>query len=550
MFASRRFQRFAIIISLTICGLYFLSKQNSAGERKTNTKAQVADFIDTAYAGETPRQKGYDWVFDLLANGKPSVGPLSKYKNDEKAKEKFATDDDFVFSREYLSNLLVIDDLSFRRLKESHATYLASVLEDNHKSFHNELESPSGEGIIFVGGIKFSWLALIGLEQLRLLGCKLPVEVFIGSESDFEEEFCEVILPRYNGRCTYLTKEVGDVSKKLGVDINGYQYKNLAFLVSKFEKILFLDADNVPMRDPTPLFESKVFSKHGLVIWPDAWARTTAPKYYEIAGINVTENIVRGKYKDSVSSAALDILRDVHFHDLEGTLPNPSSESGMILVDKTRHAKTLLLSLYYNIFGPKLYYALFSQGSAGEGDKETFIAAATVLHSDYYQVLQPFKFIGYHDEEKFHSKALGQADPIQDYENFLKGTHLDGLNKLAKGQGYISPKVQFMHLSYPKLVPFALLNDDEIIKPGNKHIRMYLSSTVQAGYDFELRIFEIVTAALCRAYDGPTPISERLIGLKLKEYFHQNPDSFCPQLIEHTKWLQDHPEALKTTPSS
>lgn len=509
------------------------------------SKSIVAEFTDTesvstASVSDTPIQKGYNWVFELISNNNPSVAPLTSYLNGQKAKEKFATDDDFVFSRQYLSDLLQVDDASFKNLKETHSTYLASILEDKHKSFNNELYMPSGEGIIFVGGIKFSWLALIGLEQLRLLGCELPVEVFIGDEGDMEDEFCNEILPKYNARCTFLEDEAGSVTKKLGVTLSGYQYKNLAFLVSKFEKILFLDADNVPMRDPTALFKSKVFTDNGLVIWPDAWARTTSPKFYDIAGINVTDKIVRGSHTNSATD--LDLFKDVSFHDFEGTLPNPTSESGMILVDKTRHTKTLLLSLYYNVFGPKLYYSLMTQGSAGEGDKETFIAAATVLGTSYYQVLQPFKFVGYHRDGVFNSCALGQADPIQDYENFHAGSHINEKNNIVNAKDSKEPKVMFMHLSYPKLVPFSLLHDNEIIKPGNEHIRMYISATQEAGYDFEVRIFEIVTGALCAKYDGPTPISERLVGLKLKEYWGQDPDTFCPKLIEHTKWLQANPE--------
>ncbi|CDR42960.1 CYFA0S10e04258g1_1 [Cyberlindnera fabianii] len=545
-FASRKFQRIGIVIVLVFTGLYFLSHQSSSGfhDRVSQFTGSTPDFLQDEATSSTPQSSpstAYDWVFQLINKSKPSVGQLTEYKDGEKAKEKFATDDDFVFSRKYLSNLLNIDDLSYRRLKEAHASYMADLEIDTHKSFHADDSKPSGEGIVFVGGIKFSWLALIGIEQLRLLGCNLPIEVFIGDEGEYEHEFCEVILPKYNGRCTYLPGEVGDLAEKLDAKISGYQYKNLAFLISKFEKILFLDADNVPLKDPTPLFKSDVFKKHGLVIWPDAWARTTTPKYYEIAGITVTDNIVRGPHKGKTAKD-VNHLEDVTFHDFEGTLPNPSSESGMILVDKTKHCKTLLLSLYYNIFGPKLYYSIFSQGSAGEGDKETFIAAATVLGANYYQVLQPFKFIGYHYDGQFNSKALGQADPIQDYKNFLKGSHLDETNRIVNADSAKEPDIQFMHLSYPKLIPFALLNDNEIIKPGNEHVRMYLSTTEHAGYDFELRIFQIVTGALCKDYTGPTPISEKLIGLKLKEYWGQDPNTFCPQLIEHTNWLKNNPE--------
>ncbi len=542
MAIPKRVQRITIFFGIVLTVLYFTTSKTT----QSSFQAKFADFTGSnldqgVVGGETKHQKGYNWVFKLVNDNIPSVAPLINYKNGEKAKEKFATDDDFVYSKDYLSNLLEFDDVSFRRLKESHKSYLNDILADKHVSFHNDDSKPFGNGIVFVGGIKFSWLAFIGIQQLRTLGCNLPIEVFIGDESEYEEELCEVILPKFNSRCSVLHQEIGDISKKLEAKISGYQYKNLAFLVSKFENILFLDADNVPMRDPTPLFNSKVMKDHGLVIWPDAWARTTHPKYFEIAGVNVTNQIVRGPYKGQ-DPTNFDINKDVSFHDLEITLPNPSSESGMILINKTKHAKTLLLSLYYNVFGPKLYYTLFTQGSAGEGDKETFIAAAFVLGNKFYQVLQPFKFIGHHHKAgEFSSKALGQADPIIDYENSLKGSHLGEHNELIEAPNAKKADVFFMHLSYPKLVPFALLHDEEIIIDG-KHIRMYMSSTEAAGYDFELRIFQIVTAALCKDYKGESPVTDIGIGLKFKEYWGQDPKTFCPQLIEHTKFLKENPE--------
>lgn len=538
----KRVQRLALVLAVIIIVLYFTTSSST----QSSFKAKFADFSGSGLdegvvGGESRNQKGYNWVFKLINDNIPSVAPLTKYRNDEKAKEKFATDDDFVYSKDYLSNLLEFDDASFNKLKDSHKSYLADILADKHVSFHNDYSTPSGSGIVFVGGIKFSWLSFIGIQQLRTLGCELPIEVFIGDENEYEEEFCEVILPKFNARCSVLHKEIGDISKKLDAKISGYQYKNLAFLVSKFENILFLDADNVPMKDPTPLFTSKVMEEHGLIIWPDAWARTTHPKYFEIAGIKVPDQIIRGPYKGQ-DPTNIDINKDVSFHDLENTLPNPSSESGMILINKTKHSKTLLLSLYYNVFGPKLYYTLFTQGSAGEGDKETFIAAAFVLGNKFYQVLQPFKFIGHYAFGEFKSKALGQADPITDYENFLKGSHLGDNNELIEAPNAKKADIFFMHLSYPKLVPFALLNDKEIITDDKKHIRMYMSSTEAAGYDFELRIFQIVTAALCKDFKGESPVTEIGVGLKMKEYWGQDPSTFCTQLIEHTKFLKENPE--------
>ena len=41
------------------------------------------------------------------------------------------------------------------------------------------------------------------------------------------------------------------------------------------------------------IFESDLYKEKNLILWPDAWGRTTNPKFYEIAGVKVKENKVR-----------------------------------------------------------------------------------------------------------------------------------------------------------------------------------------------------------------------------------------------------------------
>ncbi|GMF65764.1 unnamed protein product [[Candida] boidinii] len=198
---------------------------------------------------------------------------------------------------------------------------------------------------------------------------------------------------------------------------------------------------------------------------------------------------IRGSYSEE-KLAHGDLLKDFNFHDFKGTIPNPTSESGMVMVNKIEHAETLLLILYYNIYGPDFYYPMITQGGAGEGDKDTFIAAAYALNKKVYQVKQGMSFIGYH-EDGFHSKALGQWDPTTPRE----------LNTDDKGE------VLFMHCSYPKLYPTQL--EGELIKNKKdenedekevQHRRMYVGENANSRYDFELELFEIMTQLICKDY--------------------------------------------------
>ena len=69
------------------------------------------------------------------------------------------------------------------------------------------------------------------------------------------------------------------------------------------------------------------------------------------------------------------------------------------------------MTLYYNIFGPEIYYKLFSLGALGEGDKDTFAAAALACGEKYYQVASSIRTLGYFDTTPgggFHGIAMAQ----------------------------------------------------------------------------------------------------------------------------------------------
>lgn len=485
-------------------------------------------------------------------------GIKDKYTS-EKAKEKFSTDDNFLFGKEYLENVLDIPQATFKELKDSHKRYVDEHIPkmlQRVKTFGSlapsdkEWESYKGSsGYIIVGGGRFTWLSFLVIKQLRATGAKLPVEMFIATESDYEKEFCEKVLPKYNARCNVFDYKLADDLKKR-FDIGGYQYKMLALLSSKFENVLYLDSDNFPTRNVDYLFESDLYKENNLLLWPDAWARTTNPKYYEIAGVPVKENKLRySKYdekqaggKDKLKPLSEYTFKDSWYHDFEGTLPDPTSETGMFMVNKSSHLKTLLLCLYYNVFGPQYYYPLLTQGSAGEGDKETFIAAAHVMKEPWYQCARQFKWTGYVSkvDNKFTSKALAHYDPVQ-----------------AQDTSRQDVDIIFMHLSYPKFYPNWLADNHDLVYANtDEHIRMYSSINKNVGYDFDLRVMQFFTEGLCpNYYDSKTgkPIeniphidyTNDYMGnhlMYVKDEEQNNIDRCNKVFIPHLKWLKETAE--------
>lgn len=126
-------------------------------------------------------------------------------------------------------------------------------------------EKLSGDGIVIVGGgSRYFGATWINAYILRKLGCELPIQVwYLGREElDFG---MESMLNDLGAKCI-------DARVTLGNDpriLTGWHTKVWAIMRSGFENVLFLDADNTAVEDPTFLFSCPEFLEHGAILWPD-----------------------------------------------------------------------------------------------------------------------------------------------------------------------------------------------------------------------------------------------------------------------------------------
>lgn len=51
--------------------------------------------------------------------------------------------------------------------------------------------------------------------------------------------------------------------------------------------MLFLDADNIAVQDPTPLFSAASYNTTGALLWPDYWESSAAPDLADVLGLDV-----------------------------------------------------------------------------------------------------------------------------------------------------------------------------------------------------------------------------------------------------------------------
>ena len=320
--------------------------------------------------------------------------------------------------------LLKMSPREILHMKSAHSDFVKAISTDPPR-----LNYTAGtKGLVTTAGGSYLPVLVVSLRMLRRTGSRLPVEVFLATHEEHEEKICDQVLPSLGARCIVMTDILNAAPGT--VKIEKYQLKPFAMLFSSFEEILFLDADAFPLSKPESIFENEPFKSTKMVTWPDFWASTASPLYYQISSQEVVSTNAR-----------------------------QSTESGELLISKKSHLRTLLLSTYYNFWGPSHYYRLLSQGAPGEGDKETFITAAAALGEPFYQVSEPLRAIGHRKEGGLAGSAMVQFNPVEDYKLTQRGQWR------VKGDQAVAPRPFFIHANFPKFNPATIFSSENEVKP-------------------------------------------------------------------------------------
>jgi hypothetical protein len=130
----------------------------------------------------------------------------------------------------------------------------------------------AGRGIVIAaGGPKYRVNAWVAVNMLRRVGCRLPVECWHLGQREFDAKWAELVGP-LGATCV----DAVEVSRRRPQTwlqrherLHGWELKPYAILHSRFQEVLLLDADNVPVLDPAELFETAEFRRCGAIFWPD-----------------------------------------------------------------------------------------------------------------------------------------------------------------------------------------------------------------------------------------------------------------------------------------
>ncbi|CAL5870793.1 uncharacterized protein PFLUO_LOCUS5033 [Penicillium psychrofluorescens] len=297
-------------------------------------------------------------------------------------------------------------------MEQAHANFVQDIRNAGKEL--KPVHTPGKRGLVSTAGENYLPVFLSSLRMLRRAGSTLPVEVYMKDSSEYEKKICDDVLPKLGARCMVLADVVGsDV-------IEHYQLKIFAVLFSSFEEIVWMDADCFPLGKPEDLLTSEPFISSGLVTWPDFWRSSASPFYYKISRQEAPPMTAR-----------------------------QSSETGAFLVSKRTHFLSMLLAAYYNFYGPSHYFRLLSQGGPGEGDKETFIQAASAMGEPFYTVSERVGAIGHNKPEGgLSGSAMTQSDPREDY-----ALTSEGIWRVKDPAAGMAPHIFFIHANYPKFNP-------------------------------------------------------------------------------------------------
>ena len=363
-------------------------------------------------------------------------------------------------------NLLEMSDKDLGKMTHAHSRFVHKLNTDPPKMVY----TPDTQGIVSTAGGSYLPILVISLRMLRRTGSELPMEVFLANSAEYESYICETVLPELNAKCIVLS----DILDKIpySVSITHYQYKVMAMLFSSFEELLFLDSDAFPIHEPLELFSAEPFASKGLILWPDYWASTASPLYFNISSQPTPPMTLR-----------------------------QSSETGEILLSKKKHERSLLLATYYNYYGPDMYYALQSQGSPGEGDKETFLAAASVFNESFYQVSESVRAIGHFKSDgDLAGSAMVQYDPVEDYRLTQQG-----LWRIKNPSVADPPEPFFVHANFPRFNPATIFEKLDVIQDADGKYQRAWTDTQETintfGSDVERAFWEEITWVACKLED-------------------------------------------------
>ena len=246
-----------------------------------------------------------------------------------------------------------------KKAKQLMSSYVPEIRQINIPNMAQET------GIVMLVYPKIFKDALTNLQFLRTHHVPLlPIEIFHNNELSLEQ--VNELLQITNLRVVSIHNVLQEHQEPQLKD-NNYHYKFAALLACSFRHVLFLDADSMPIIDPTLLFENVVYTETGLVMWPDMWKTNPDNPIYEIVGYTCRDEF--------------------------------EVESGQFIIDRYKHYHTILLS-FYMLKDQSIWYKFLF------GDKDVLRWASRYLRKPIYIEQTFIKSLGFRLQEYWCGQTM------------------------------------------------------------------------------------------------------------------------------------------------
>lgn len=478
LFGGRALRGLAVVPLVLILTLFLLTRRDSAyisRLRWPNPEQSAVSF--------------WEQVFEVLDRVRPQADPV--HLTASAPSENWAPG-----TTSARVNLTQLNDEDEAALRASHAAFVTELT-----ALQALLPFGAGStGVVTSAGAHNFGQAVTMVVMLRQTGSVLPVHIVLDSKTHAVDEMCRGHLARLHAKCVFIHDTWDQMPRRGPPHLRGFQWKIISILASSFQRVLFLDADTLPVLNPDAIFapEAEPLTSAGLITWPDFWILTSSYLFYRIAG-------------------------DIEMPSLA---ERPSSDSGVMVVDKARHADTMLLALYYNFYGPEYYYPLLCQAGPGAGDKESFLHAALVLEglsagrkkeeskhlaewretearSAFWDVNRLPHVHGRSLEIKWKGMFMQQMDPVEDFRVVTSMRGGAGKGKQRPTEDMYGNRYMFFHHNGMKLDFTQLVNEGNPIldrDANGNFVRLWGAPDwiiERTGRDVEKEVWKTLTKLYC-----------------------------------------------------
>lgn len=233
----------------------------------------------------------------------------------------------------------------------------ATIIQWAHKQLLDEAaakeypipDNLSGRGIVIpASGELYFNCAYVSAFMLRSLRCNLPIQFWYWPNELTEYQIKTAEKLGVECVCTSTVKIQPRIK-------GGWELKPFAIINSSFSEVIMMDADNLPVVDPTFLFDDPRYKEVGTVFWPDVMSNegSITPEAWAVANISESKDLI---------------------------------ESGFLLLDKSKCWKELQVVQHMNNHSDFWYNMMY-------GDQNTFLFS-WLKTGKKYLMAPPSRYVG------------------------------------------------------------------------------------------------------------------------------------------------------------